>query len=77
MLVVANLGKDVLSDVVVGSPEKALGSGRYTPKALLGNESAPPLLIGSDGRVNAFVPVRTLAPTACYVFDLSFNGREP
>jgi hypothetical protein len=77
VLVVANLGKAALSDVAVGSAEKALGSGRYIPKSLLGSESAPPLVVGSDGRVSGYVPVGTLVPTASYVFDLSFNGREP
>jgi glycosidase len=76
-LVVANLGKAALSDVAVGSAEKALGPGRYTPRSLLGSESAPPLVIGPDGRLSGYVAVRTFAPTASYVFDLSFSGREP
>jgi alpha-amylase len=77
VLVVANLGRETLSGVTVASNENALASGRYVPKTLLGSESAPPLVIGSDGRVRGYVPVRTLAPLASHVFDLSFGKREP
>jgi alpha-amylase len=78
VLVIANLAKETLNEVTLESNEKALASGRYALKPLLGSNSASPLVISSDGRMSGYVPVRALAPIASYVFDLSrSNGRRP
>lgn len=69
-LVVANLGTTPLKGVALSSDGRVLPAGRYTPRALLGRQAAASLRIGADGRMRAYVPVRTLAPLQAYVFDI-------
>jgi alpha-amylase len=71
VLVVANLGKDTLADVTLGSNANVLAPGLHTPKRLLGTGSATPLRVGPDGRISGYVPVRSLEPMSSYLFDLS------
>jgi alpha-amylase len=71
VLVVANLGTTPLSDVTLSSEAGALPRGDYLPGDLLGGPSARPLSVGADGRVQGYVPLRTLAPLEIHVLDLS------
>ena len=69
MLVVANLGSSTLNSVTLGSDANALAPGQYTPKPMLGGDSAPPFHVGSDGRVENYVPLAILERLTSYIFD--------
>jgi glycosidase len=71
VLVVANLGTTPLSGVTLTSPGRALTSGRYTLTSLLGGPVAAPLRVGSAGRIERYVPFRSLAPLKAHVLELS------
>jgi alpha-amylase len=75
VLVVANLGATPLSDVAIESAERVLPAGRYAPRSLLGAPQASPLVVGSQGRIRSYVPVRSLGAMEVYLFDLSREGR--
>ena len=70
VLIVANLGKTPLSGVTLTSSAGALRSGSYTPISLLGGAAAAALNIASDGRIQGYAPLATLAPMQSYVFNL-------
>jgi alpha-amylase len=70
VLVVANLGKETLNGVTLGSEASALTPGPYSGKRLLETGSVAPLRVGADGRIAGYVPVATLAAMTTYVFDL-------
>jgi glycosidase len=74
VLVVANLGTTPLTGVAVTSADRALASGRYTLTSLLGGPSAASLRVSSAGRVQRYVPFRSLAPLEIHVLELS-RGR--
>ena len=74
VLVVANLGTVPLAGVTISSAQRALPSGRYAAKALLGNAPIQPVRVGSDGRLSSYVPIRRLAPLQAYVVELT-RGR--
>ncbi|HEU0300531.1 MAG TPA: alpha-amylase family glycosyl hydrolase [Longimicrobium sp.] len=71
VLVVANLGATPLSAVSLLSPEGALPAGDHAPRSLFGGEDGAPLTVGASGRVQGYVPLRTLAPMSFHVLDLS------
>ncbi|MDQ6635414.1 MAG: alpha-amylase family glycosyl hydrolase, partial [Gemmatimonadota bacterium] len=62
VLVVANLGQTPLSGVTLSSSAGALRAGSYTPTSLLGGAAAAALNVASDGHVQAYAPLATLAP---------------
>ncbi|MFN2397631.1 MAG: alpha-amylase family glycosyl hydrolase [Gemmatimonadaceae bacterium] len=70
VLVVVNLGGSALSGVTLSSQGRVLSPGLYNPKSLLGGESAASLQIGSDGRVNSYAPLLSLAPMESYLYEL-------
>ena len=70
VLVVANLGSGALDGAKVTSADGALPAGQYTPTSLLGGTGGQPLTVGSNGRVQDYVPVATLAPRAARVFQV-------
>jgi alpha-amylase len=70
VLVVANLGTAPLADVTLGSPDGALPPGRYAPTKVLGGSDAAPLRVAANGRIQAYVPLRSLAPLTAHVFEL-------
>ena len=74
VLVVANLGNLPLNGVNLSSQERALLAGRYTPRALLGDQTAGMVRVGSDGRIRDYVPIRSLPAMTSYLFELS-RGR--
>jgi len=74
-LVVANLGKETLNGVTLGSEASALTPGPYSGKRLLKTGSVAPLRVGADGRIAGYVPVATLGAMTTYVFDLGPGGR--
>lgn len=71
VLVVANLGTAPLSGVTLSSDGGVLARGDYAPGDLLGGPAAAGLTVGADGRVQGYVPLRTLAPMEIHVFDLA------
>jgi alpha-amylase len=71
VLVIANLGATPLSGVTLGSEAGALAVGHYAPGSLFGGQSGAPLSVAADGRVQGYVPMRTLAPMSVYVLELS------
>src|SRR2546422_768579 len=60
VLVVANLGGSAVSAVAMGSAERALPPGIYTPRNLLGGPNGTTLRVGADGRILDYVPVGTV-----------------
>ena len=71
VLVVANLTKETLDDVTVTSEGGAVPPGRWTVRSLIDANVGPRLTVGAGGRVEAYAPIRALAPLEGYVFALS------
>jgi glycosidase len=71
VLVVANLANAPRTGITLATGDAALPAARYTTRDLLGGGAGGPLTIGVDGRVNAYVPIATLAPRRTYVLDLT------
>jgi alpha-amylase len=71
VLVVANLGATPLSAVALLSPEGALPAGDYAPRSLFGGQDGAPLTVQPGGRMQGYVPIRTLAPMSFHVLELS------
>jgi glycosidase len=71
LLVVANVGTTPLSGVALSSRGRVLAPGRYLPRNPLGGPVAATLRTGSNGRIRAYVPLRSLAPMTGYLFELS------
>jgi alpha-amylase len=71
VLVVANLGATAVADVAISSEERVLPAGRHTPASLLGGPPAARLLVGSDGRIRGYVPVRPLGGREVSVLEIS------
>ena len=74
-LVVANLGARRLDGVALSSAPGALPSGGYTPRDLLGRQSASPLQVGANGQLREYVPLTRLAPLSAYIFQVSGGER--
>jgi alpha-amylase len=70
VLVVANLGGAPASGVSIGSGERVLPPGTYTPRNLLGGADGTTLQVGADGRIREYVPVATIGPRESLVLDL-------
>lgn len=70
VLVVANLGDTLLTEVRLDSDPLALASGRYRASDLLGGRAAAPLRVNAAGAVRGYVPRAMLAPRELYVFSL-------
>ena len=70
VLVVAHLGATPLAGVTVASPDRAVPTGRYTLTSLVGGAAGQPLRVGSNGRIQGFVPLRSLGPMEVHVLDL-------
>jgi alpha-amylase len=68
VLVLANLGATAVSDVAISSAERVLPAGRYAP-----GPPATPLLVGSHGRIQGYVPMRSLGGREVYVFEIVRN----
>lgn len=75
VLVLANLGASPLDGVALASSGGALPAGRWTPRNMLGGPAGAPMRVDADGRLDGYVPLRTLAPRTGYLFDLS--GASP
>ena len=74
VLVVANLGATALSGVTITSADRALTGGRYSLTSLLGGPSGAPLRVSGAGRIDRYVPFRSLGPLEIHVVELS-RGR--
>lgn len=77
VMVIVNLGSVPLSGVYLNSADGALPAGRYTLDGLLGEPSATPLRVPSDGRIREYVPVDELAARECVLFELSASPSTP
>jgi glycosidase len=75
VLVVANLGTAPASRVTLSSVDGALPAGRYTARSLLGGPAGAALTVGAGGRIQGYVPIRTLGPLESHVLELSGGGR--
>ena len=71
VLVVANLTTETLEGVTVASDEGAVPAGRWGVQPLLDDNVGRRLTVGANGRMDAYAPLRTLAPLEGYVFALS------
>jgi alpha-amylase len=76
VLIVANLSGTPLGQVSLSSAKRVLPPGAYAFKDLLGARSAAPLRIGSDGRINAYIPLRSLGAMESFLFELSNSTRQ-
>jgi glycosidase len=70
VLVVMNLGDRALSGATVSSMPRALPSGRYSARSLLGGAPGASLVVGSDGRIRGYAPARSIGPRTALLFDL-------
>ena len=71
VLVVANLTTERLEDVTVSSKRGAVPAGQWTVRSLIDDKVGRRLVVGADGRVDAYAPLRALAPLEGDVFALS------
>jgi len=71
VLVVANLAVTPRTGVSISSADTTLPTARYSARDLLGGSTGAPLIVGVDGRLNAYVPLATLPARRTYVFDLT------
>ena len=71
VLVVANLSKRPLTNVRISSGDGAISAGRYAPKPLLAHRSAAPLRVNGAGRIDGYVPLRSVGAMASYLFELA------
>ncbi len=70
VLIVVNLGTAALNDVTVTSEGGVLSQGRYEVRSLLGQTDGSPLLVGRDGRIEDYIPLRSLAPLESRIFEV-------
>ncbi|MDH3456088.1 MAG: alpha-amylase family glycosyl hydrolase [Gemmatimonadota bacterium] len=75
VLVVANLGTTPLSSVRLSSETRVLPAGRYDAQNLLGGPQGASLTVRGDGRIDSYVPLRSLGSLESYVFGLTEVGR--
>ncbi|MEJ2319974.1 MAG: alpha-amylase family glycosyl hydrolase [Gemmatimonadales bacterium] len=70
-LIVANLGTTPVSRVAITSDAGTLAPGAHLPHTLWGGQSAAPLEVAADGRIQGYVPLSSLAPLQAYIFQIS------
>jgi glycosidase len=70
MLVLANLGKREAKAVLLTSDAGAVPAGRWRLRNVLDEPLGTPLMVESDGRVRAYIPLSSLAPARGYLFEL-------
>lgn len=75
VLVVANLGAAQLDGVSLSSQWRVLPPGRYAPISLLRELAAAPLRVASNGQIQRYVPIPSLAPMESYLFEFSMEFR--
>jgi alpha-amylase len=71
VLVVANLGATPLSGVTLSSGAGAMPEGEGAGNNLLGGPDAARLAVGADGRIQGYVPFRTLGPMEFQVVEFA------
>jgi len=70
VLVVANLGASLLRGVSLSAAEGSLPPGRWRLRPLIGAAAATTLTVDASGKVEGYVPLRSLRPTQGYLFEL-------
>jgi glycosidase len=71
VLVVANLGTTPLSGVTLASADRTLATGRYAATSLLGGPAGRALRLGSNGRIQGYVPLASLGAMEIHVLGLT------
>ena len=71
VLVVANLGPDSVSGVTLSSEGSVLPVGRYEPSSLLDGPAGARLEVGETGRIEGYLPLRSLGPMESHLFELT------
>jgi alpha-amylase len=71
VMVIANLSGKPITNVRVSSGDGAIPAGRYAPKPLLAHRTAAPLRVKQDGRIERYVPLRSVGAMASYLFELA------
>jgi hypothetical protein len=71
VLVIANLGATPLAGVTVASPGRVVPAGRYTLASLLGGPAGQALRVGSNGRIQSYRAVASLAPMEIHVLEIA------
>jgi alpha-amylase len=75
VLVVANLGTEPLTGVLLTSAAGALPAGRYETRSPLGGPMPDPLATDAEGRIPGWSPLRVLGAMQAYVVELRLVGR--
>ena len=70
VLVIANVGTAPLAGVTIASPDRAVPAGRYTLTSLFGGPAGQPLRVATNGRIQRFVPLRSLGAMEAHVLEL-------
>jgi alpha-amylase len=70
-LVVANLGREALANVMLRAEAGAVPAGDYSLEPLFGGGQAAPLEVEADGSFRGYVPLEVVSPLRTYVFDLT------
>jgi glycosidase len=71
VLVIANLGTTPVASVRVSSPEGAIAAGRYTLTSLVGGPAGQAVRVGANGRLQGYVPLRSIGPLESHILELS------
>jgi glycosidase len=75
VLVVANFGATPLSSIRLSSDGRVLPAGRYDAQNLLGGPQGASLRVRGNGRIDGYVPLRSLGPLESHVFEFTAVGR--
>ncbi len=69
VLVVANVGTTVATNVMLTSPDAALQPDTYAAKRLLQSGTAASV-VAADGRIRGYVPVANIVPLETWILSL-------
>ncbi|HJQ21415.1 MAG TPA: alpha-amylase family glycosyl hydrolase [Gemmatimonadaceae bacterium] len=70
VIVIANLGDEPASAVMVSGPARTLPSGSYSAPSLLSAQAARILMVGRDGAIRSWLPFGQIGPKQAYVLEL-------
>jgi glycosidase len=71
VLVIVNLAAAPTGPITLSSRDAVLSPGRYSLTPLVGSEAGADLRVSRGGRLEAYMPIRSLAPSRGYLFALS------
>ena len=76
-LVVANLGSTAVMGVSLTSEDGALPEGIYAPSEILAGVEVGQVVVGDDGRLRRYTPLRSLSPRTAYVLRMTGSSPDP